>query len=100
MEITTDELDTVIEKTLGIYRTILKQHTQHRDGSILLRDDIFKNLDEIVDFMFVIRRREHNTYKEISDGTLHNALELFDKQTKSKITKMDTVIQNYYKKAL
>jgi len=63
-------------------------------------DDIFKNLDEIIGFMFMIRRREQNTFKEINDDTLQNALELFDKQTKSEITKMDTVIQNYYKKAL
>ncbi len=63
-------------------------------------DDIFKNLDEIIGFMFMIRRREQNTLKEINDDTLQNALELFDKQTKSEITKMDTVIQNYYKKAL
>ena len=63
-------------------------------------DDIFKNLDEIIGFMFMIRRREQNTLKEINDDTLQNALELFDKQTKSEIIKMDTVIQNYYKKAL
>jgi len=99
MELTINELDTIIEKTLGIYRTILKLHAQDIKKSILQQNEIFENIDEIIDFLFELRRREENILKGLKDDSLQGVIEIFDKQTKSEIAKMDEIIHNYYKKA-
>jgi len=80
MEMTMNELDTIIGKTLGVYRSIVTEDRPEVTGSILQKDAIFNNLDDVIDMMFEIRRREMKKREHYQYHTMQKVINRFDER--------------------
>ncbi|RLA71933.1 MAG: hypothetical protein DRG24_04295 [Epsilonproteobacteria bacterium] len=72
MNVSQNELNEMIGKTLSVYRLIVRQDIPEGEKNILLKDKLFKDLDQLIDLMFEIQKRDIHDIENAGNNIIFN----------------------------
>ena len=72
MNVSQNELNEMIGKTLSVYRLIVRQDIPEGEKNILLKDKLFNDLDQLIDLMFEIQKRDIHDIENAGNNIIFN----------------------------